>query len=246
MFDHSVRGGRNDSGMDKDVLQTLLARGLSLERIADRFGVHPSTVDYWVKKHELAAAHAGVHTARGGIPRRVLEQLIEEGGTHRSMAEALGVSVATVRHWLKRWNLQTRASVGRHTSGPRDAARPLEIQRTCKRHGMTRYVLRTDGAYRCLRCQAASVARRRRAVRQRVIEEAGGRCVACGYGDYVGALQFHHVDPAAKEFAISAQGLTRSLARVREEAKKCVLLCANCHAEVEGGVRALALEFPGR
>jgi hypothetical protein len=23
---------------------------------------------------------------------------------------------------------------------------------------------------------------------------------------------------------------------VREEAKKCVLLCANCHAEVEGGV----------
>ena len=36
--------------------------------------------------------------------------------------------------------------------------------------------------------------------------------------------------------------MTRSLERLREEAGKCVLLCANCHAEVESGfVRADAL-----
>jgi transposase len=232
--------------MDRDSLKLFLDRGLSLEEIGRRVGRHPSTVGYWVKKHGLSAKNAGAHSARGVIPPRVLEPLIEDGGTHRSLAEELGVSVATVRHWLKRWNLQTHASVGRHAPGPRRVTRPLEIQRTCKRHGTTRYVLRGDGAYRCLRCQAASVARRRRAVRQIVIEEAGGRCVSCGYGDYLGALQFHHLNPGAKEFALSAQGLTRSLARVREEAKKCVLLCANCHAEVEGGVRTLALQCPGR
>jgi hypothetical protein len=33
--------------------------------------------------------------------------------------------------------------------------------------------------------------------------------------------------------------VTRSLADAREEAKKCVLLCSNCHAEVEAGVRSL-------
>jgi IS30 family transposase len=29
---------------------------------------------------------------------------------------------------------------------------------------------------------------------------------------------------------------TRSIAEVRAEVAKCVLLCANCHAEVEGGI----------
>jgi len=38
------------------------------------------------------------------------------------------------------------------------------------------------------------------------------------------------------------QGVTRSLARAKAEAEKCVLLCANCHAEVESGVRSLSPE----
>ncbi len=36
-----------------------------------------------------------------------------------------------------------------------------------------------------------------------------------------------------------ARGLTRPLAELRREARKCVLLCANCHAEVESGLTAL-------
>jgi predicted HNH restriction endonuclease len=31
--------------------------------------------------------------------------------------------------------------------------------------------------------------------------------------------------------------MTRGIGRMREEASKCVLLCANCHALVEAGVR---------
>ena len=41
-------------------------------------------------------------------------------------------------------------------------------------------------------------------------------------------------------------GLTRSLKILREEAKKCVLLCANCHAMVESGVATLPLAVPSR
>jgi hypothetical protein len=48
------------------------------------------------------------------------------------------------------------------------------------------------------------------------------------------ALEFHHLDPSQKEFAISVRGVTRSLEELRREAAKCVVLCANCHAEVEG------------
>ncbi len=32
---------------------------------------------------------------------------------------------------------------------------------------------------------------------------------------------------------------------VRAEAEKCVLLCCNCHAEVESGVTGLAVEYAG-
>ena len=37
--------------------------------------------------------------------------------------------------------------------------------------------------------------------------------------------------------------MTYALQVLREEAAKCVLLCANCHVEVEAGVTALPLEF---
>jgi cytochrome c553 len=48
-------------------------------------------------------------------------------------------------------------------------------------------------------------------------------------------LVFHHVDPSLKAFAISTS-TGKSLAAYREEAKKCVLVCANCHGEIEAGV----------
>jgi hypothetical protein len=56
-----------------------------------------------------------------------------------------------------------------------------------------------------------------------------------------GILEFHHVDPGEKAFGLALRGATRSLQALRDEATKCVLLCANCHAEVEAGVAALPL-----
>jgi hypothetical protein len=81
--------------------------------------------------------------------------------------------------------------------------------------------------------------RRRRRVKHTLVTEAGGRCRLCGYARSQAALVFHHVDPSAKRFGLAGGGMTRSLARAREEARKCLLLCANCHAEVEAGVTTL-------
>jgi hypothetical protein len=53
------------------------------------------------------------------------------------------------------------------------------------------------------------------------------------------ALHFHHVDPSQKRIAINAKGVALALETLRAEARKCVLLCSNCHAEVEDGVRSL-------
>lgn len=107
------------------------------------------------------------------------------------------------------------------------------VQRTCRHHGLTNFVLEGRGSYRCMKCRMERVARRRKELKQILVAEAGGCCQRCGYDRYIGALQFHHLDPSSKGFGLGERGLTRSLDRLRIEAAKCVLLCANCHAEVE-------------
>lgn len=113
------------------------------------------------------------------------------------------------------------------------------VLKTCTTHGETQFWLEGRGSYRCLMCRTDAVVRRRKKVKAILVAEAGGQCTLCGYARYPGALQFHHVGPATKLFSLSRDGATRSLARAREEARKCVLLCANCHAEVEAGVRTV-------
>jgi predicted HNH restriction endonuclease len=88
-----------------------------------------------------------------------------------------------------------------------------------------------------------AVTLRRRKIKLLVIEYKGGVCVVCGYKKYSGAFDLHHIDGSKKEFGLSMQGLTRSWEKTRKEADKCVLLCANCHREVHGGIAKLPRKF---
>jgi hypothetical protein len=45
---------------------------------------------------------------------------------------------------------------------------------------------------------------------------------------------------------VSASGIADRVDTLREQARKCVLLCFNCHAEVEAGVVALPLHLAER
>ena len=221
--------------MDRSELEPLIAQGLSLQTMGRRFGIHPSTVSYWLKKHGLDAAHRVNHAPRGGLTREQLEPLVAEGLSIRQIANRLEVSAGTVRHWLGRYRLETLRGARRRASretGSDGGAR-------CVVHGETTFVRRPDGRLRCRRCQSDAVARRRRRIKALLAAEAGGRCLLCGYDRSVAALQFHHVDPSTKSFGIGLRGATRSLERARLEAAKCVLLCANCHAEVEVGAARL-------
>ena len=72
-------------------------------------------------------------------------------------------------------------------------------------------------------------------VKRILVEEAGGCCAVCGYNRCMVNLHFHHVDPTTKSFTMSvASG--KGLGKLRAEARKCVLVCANCHGEIESGV----------
>jgi transposase len=222
--------------MDRETLEAMLSEGLSLEQIGRRVGRHPSTVSYWLGKYGLEAVNRDKHAARGHIEREVLEKLVSAGLSIAQIARELDRGKASVRHWLKRYGLRTHTSRYRLLNAQARSDRLDVTSMFCRKHGVTDFKLRADGGYRCLQCRTDAVTRRRRYVKRLLIDDAGGACALCGYDRLPGALHFHHLDPGAKSFAISERGVARSIERARAEARKCVLLCSNCHAEVEAGL----------
>ena len=66
-----------------------------------------------------------------------------------------------------------------------------------------------------------------------LIEEKGGKCEICGYDKNIAALDFHHLNPEAKLFQLDSRHLSNTtIVKLREEADKCILVCANCHREI--------------
>jgi hypothetical protein len=68
---------------------------------------------------------------------------------------------------------------------------------------------------------------RKQEIRKKLQAELGGKCVKCGIDDYR-LLDFDHIDPKTKTMHISRK-LNLPFETLLEEAKKCQLLCANCH-----------------
>ncbi|MGC1812831.1 MAG: hypothetical protein WA696_01675, partial [Solirubrobacterales bacterium] len=200
-----------------------------------------TTVGYWMKRHGLRAANASKFAPKhSAVTRERLEDLVGQGASLNDLAEVLGLSVSTVRHWLQKHGLKTSGMGwrGERTRRAREAGLK-HITRECAHHGMTTFILEGRGYYRCSRCRREAVSRWRRRAKLRLIEAAGGRCILCGYDRHPSALHFHHLDPGQKRYTLSRAGHTRNFAEALQEAEKCVLLCANCHAEVERGVAAI-------
>lgn len=225
--------------MKRRFLEGCLERGMSLEAIGQEVGKHPSTVGYWLKKHGLSALGAEKYARRGRLSRVDLTALLEDGAAVAEIAERLDRSPSTIRYWLRRYELEP-VDLRRRRRHCADGSKLATFE--CRRHGRTAFILEGRGYYRCKRCRAAAVAKRRRTVKRQLVEEAGGACVLCGYSRWLGALQFHHVRRGEKEFHLAHRGYSRSIARSRAEMRKCALLCANCHAEVEGGFATLPLD----
>ena len=171
-----------------------------------------------------------------------LQHQVESGATVSVLAQRFAMSPAAVRRELRRLGLVTRRqAVLREASTARGQGLTSLVLR-CRVHGELVHHRDVRGSYRCPRCSCDRVAGRRRRIKELLVEEAGGACAACGYDRCPRALSFHHLDPTTKEFGLAYGGSTRSLDRAREEAAKCILLCANCHMEVETGSLPLPLE----
>lgn len=109
------------------------------------------------------------------------------------------------------------------------------IVKECKIHGLYKHYLRSDWkGYRCRKCNVEAVTKRRIKVKMMSIKYLGGKCCKCGYKKCIWALEFHHLNPKEKVFRLG-DGITRSWKRIKKELDKCILVCANCHREIENG-----------
>src|SRR3712207_3410239 len=93
--------------MDAGWLAAELAAGRSYGEIAIEVGCDPSTVAYWARKHGLSSNHAAARAPRGALDRAELAPLVEAGLTVRQIAERVDRSPNTVRHWMRRHDLET-------------------------------------------------------------------------------------------------------------------------------------------
>jgi hypothetical protein len=82
-----------------------------------------------------------------------------------------------------------------------------------------------------------------------LLEKGGGACAVCGYSKNITAFHFHHLDPSKKRFRLDSRAISnRTWQSILEEFAKCILLCANCHAELHNPdlvYEQLKLEFKG-
>jgi hypothetical protein len=94
------------------------------------------------------------------------------------------------------------------------------------------YVERNRDRIREMSSKRYLIARTNR--KQRIVDCLGGKCEICGYQKCLASLEFHHKDPKTKEFCIS-EAFRRGMYDedvIIEEARKCLLLCSNCHKEL--------------
>ena len=73
----------------------------------------------------------------------------------------------------------------------------------------------------------------RRRLKIALVKSFGNKCQVCGISYPQSVYDFHHLNPAEKEFGVGAQATTHSKADTAREAKKCIMVCANCHRLIE-------------
>lgn len=62
-----------------------------------------------------------------------------------------------------------------------------------------------------------------------LLDRMGGKCAQCGYAEHPDALDFDHLPGFEKRSSVSLFLNAGKYKEAEDEAKKCQILCANCH-----------------
>lgn len=224
----------------EDKLKSLVDQGKTIETISKEMGISLGSVKRKIKSLGLKTKNAikmrdEYNTTP--IEKELLEDLISSGNSLRKISKIIDKSLSSVRYWIKKYNIKLKT-------------KPIQIEpksRICSKcnleKSITDFYKRRGRLYNstyCRECTNSTTIDRMRDFKRKCVEYKGGKCILCGYDKYHGALDFHHLDPDEKDFTISKMKKYSFDDIVRYELDKCVILCANCHREVENGISVVA------
>lgn len=164
----------------------------------------------------------------------ILKKYVDEDMSIRQISNQTKKSPTTVRYWLNKYELKTNhQSIKEREIVDYNGFRKCP---TCKTEKpITEYYNRRDkigSGSHCKSCIKTSGRDRAREFKKKCVEYKGGKCEKCGYDKYIGAFDFHHINPLEKEYGISKVKHNTFNEKIKNELDKCILLCANCHREI--------------
>lgn len=147
-------------------------------------------------------------------------------------------SPTTVRYWLVKFRLKTKylsfKDKGIIEYGSHKHCKRCDNDKTISEFYQRRG--KEGGSVYCKLCTNNQTLERQRLLKIQLVNLKGGCCERCGYNKYIGALEFHHLDPTKKDFTIAHLKLTTLNNKIKQELDKCILVCSNCHREIHGNI----------
>jgi hypothetical protein len=177
------------------------------------------------------------------MDKSTLETYISQGLSLGQISKITNKSRTSIRHWLKKFDLKTKNKSFKEQPRTKNIILFNGIKSKCcpkckeVKNLQNEFYTSKNGDVHgwCKSCNNKITYEKQLARKVECVKYKGGKCIVCNYDKYIGALDFHHVNPEEKEFNI-AQLRSYSLEFLIKELDKCVLLCKNCHAEVHHGL----------
>jgi len=182
------------------------------------------------------------------MEKQILLELVNKCLSIRGIAKELGTSPTNVRYWLDKYEIKTSPKEG---SGVRTKNYEELETHTCKKCNVEKsidqfYVIKRGENNKpfsyCIQCSKERLQNQKYYLYKEIaLDYKGGKCQVCGYNRCQKALEFHHLNPAEKDFSISRvmswrKYMSKSEEDLKKELDKCVLLCSNCHRELHDGM----------
>jgi len=167
------------------------------------------------------------------MEKEYLERMIVEGVSIQEISRRENKCYSTIQYWINKYELKSifnnfkgnkRFCMNGERRCPK-CEKMIRIENFNNKNGVI-----GSSSY-CKKCTTEQSLSRMRKLKQQMVDYKGGCCQKCGYDKYIGALEFHHINPEEKDFNPSHLKKYTFDDRVKNELDKCVLLCSNCHRE---------------
>jgi len=172
------------------------------------------------------------------MKKEELELFISNGKSLNKISKETGKSLTTIRYWVKKYGIlfETKNFSSQGTKNYGEFRFCPKCKTECQISEFYNRRGKIGGSVYCKKCTTEQVVERTKKLKQEMVNYKGGCCQLCGYDKYIGALDFHHIDPKQKDFTIAHVRQYKFDDVIKNELDKCLLVCSNCHREIHGGL----------